>query len=133
MPGPLTDHEVDRVRYHLGYPSVRMGAAIGLGMPTMVQALYPVEGALRNLLPEAVENIRNLIARCDQAEQAMVEAQDRMAAEAVGDIRLRRDEFEARQAAYRYWVQRLSEASGAPVNPARQASSGGWNVPRVGA
>lgn len=127
----LTDQEIERVRYHLGYPSVVKGAGIGLGMPTYVQVLFPVEGALRNLKPEAVDNVRTLIARCDSAEQGMVEAQERMSAARVGEIELRQDEFEARRRAYRYWVQRLSEATGAPINPMREGAAA-FNVRRIG-
>lgn len=117
--GGLTEQEIERVRYHLGYPSVARGAGIGLGMPTYIQALFPVEGALRNLLDEALDTVRALIERCEQTEAMMIEAQDRMVARRIGDIDLREDEFDRLRAAYQYWVERLSAVTGAPINPAR--------------
>lgn len=127
---PLTEEEIDRVRYHLGYPSVVKGAGIGLGMPTYVQTLFPIEGALRNLLPEALPRVRLLIQRCDQAEIEMDECRDRMVAQRVGEIELRADEFDKRRQAYEYWVRRLSETTGAPINPMRQNKSG-FNIARL--
>jgi hypothetical protein len=57
------------------------------------------------------------LARCDATEEDLYSAQRRLKAEGVGDIRLRSDECEARRREYLHWVGRLSQDTGAPINP----------------
>jgi hypothetical protein len=128
----LSDLEVDSVRHHLGYPSVSIGAGIGLGMPTLVQALFPVEGALNHLYPSAEATIRTLIARCDTAEARIFESEDVLDARRIGDIEVNPDVMDRRREAYRYWVRRLSEATGAPINPESQQGGTSVNLVRLG-
>jgi len=131
MANPLTDSEVARVRYHLGYPNTSAGAGIGLSMPTIITTLFPVDGALRNLYPEAVELVRTLIARCDTSEANIAESEDNLSALRVDSITLNEREPERREERYRYWVKRLSEATGCPINP-KSGQKGGCNFARVG-
>ena len=131
MANLLTDSEVARVRYHLGYMNTSAGAGIGLSMPTIVTTLYPVDGALRNLYPEAVEIVRTLIARCDASESAIADSEERLSALRVDSITLNDREPERREERYRYWVRRLSEATGAPINYL-SGQKGGCNFARTG-
>jgi hypothetical protein len=127
----LTDEEKSKIRKHLGYPEVDVASGIGLGMPLLYQALFPVDGALRRLKPIAEPQVRDILAKCDAAEQAIAEAETRLAASAVGDIRLRDNEIQARKAQYRYWCRRLSEVTGAPLNPYSERVSGDGIVMRA--
>jgi hypothetical protein len=131
MANLLTDSEVARVRYHLGYPNTSAGAGIGLSMPTIITTLYPVDGALRNLYPEAVEIVRTLIARCDTAECNIEESEERLSALRVDSITLNDREPERREERYQYWVRRLSEATGCPINY-MSGQKGGCNFARRG-
>jgi len=126
----ITAQEIERVKYHLGYPSVALGAGIGLGQPMLFQALFPVEGTLRNVIPEAEEQIRTVLARCDSTDAAILGGQVRMQAARVADIALRLDELPRLRDEYKFWVRRLSECTGAPINPTSWVASGGCNVSR---
>lgn len=131
MANLLTDIEVARVRYHLGYMNTTAGAGIGLSMPTIITTLFPVDGALRNLYPEAVEIVRTLIARCDAAECGIADSEERLSALRMDSITLNEREPERREERYRYWVRRLSEATGCPINPMSGQRSG-CNFARTG-
>ena len=127
----LTAEEKAKCRKHLGYPEVDIASGIGLGVPVLYQAIFPVDGALSRIKPESESLVREILARCDASEAAIADAESRLVAESVGEIRLRRDEVQARIAMYRYWCRRLSEITSAPLNPYSQQASGGVNVPRV--
>lgn len=131
MANLLTDAEVARVRYHLGYMNTSAGAGIGLSMPTIVTTLFPVDGALRNLYPEAVEIVRTLIARCDTAECGIADSEERLSALRVDSIELNPQEPQRREERYLYWCRRLSEATGCPINPMSR-QMGGCNFARAG-
>lgn len=121
----LTDSEIAKVFYHLGYPDVTLGAAIGLGMPTLVQALFPVENAIAHLRSRSETQVRALITQCDASDAAIAGVDIRLSAKAVGDIQLRDNELDLREQAYKRWCRRLSELTGIPINPtSRQASDG---------
>ena len=121
----LTDDEVSRVFYHLGYPDVVLGSAIGLGMPTLVQVLFPVENALRHLRTRSETQVRALIAQCDASDLAIAGVDIRLSAKSVGDIVLRDNELDLREQAYKRWCRRLSELCGIQINPvSRQAADG---------
>jgi hypothetical protein len=127
----LTDEEKSKIRKHLGYPEVDVASGIGLGMPMLYQAIFPVDGALRRLKPVAEPLVRDILAKCDAAEQAISEAETRLAATSVGDIRLRDNEIEIRKAVYRYWCRRLSEVTGAPINPYSERFNTGAVISRA--
>lgn len=124
----VTDAEVSKCFYHLGYPDVTIGSAIGLGMPTLVQALFPVENALRHLNPRAETQFRSILANCDASDAAITGVDVRLSARAVGDIQLRDNELDLREDVYRRWCRRLSEFCGIPVNPTSRQGSGGFSA-----
>lgn len=120
----LSDAEIQRALYHLGYPAQDLGAVLAQGNPTLVQAIWPAEGALRHLRESAEGIVRTLLDRLDTTEGQMLEAQERLAASAVGDIELRSNEVALLEESYRGWVTRLSSVTGAPVNPSSPKSDG---------
>jgi hypothetical protein len=127
----LTDEEKSRIRKHLGYPEVDVASGIGLGVPMLYQAIFPVDGALRRLKSVAEPYVRDILAKCDTAEQSIADAETRLAATSVGDIRLRDNEVEIRKTVYRYWCRRLSEITGAPINPYSERFNTGGVISRA--
>ena len=123
----LTDAEVSRVFYHLGYPDVEMGSMIGLGQPTLVQALWPVESAIRHVRTRSEATVRDLIAKCDASDAGIGTVDIRLSARSVGDIVLRDDELQLREQVYRRWVRRLAEFTGITINPTSAQGSDGFS------
>lgn len=124
----FTEEEKVRIRHHLGYLNVAASATFVLGSPAAVETQFIIETAMNKVLPEAETMARNLIARCDFVENQMVENQELLAVEAVGEITVRKDEFSALQVRYNYWRNALANALGIYPNPFDKRFAGGLNV-----
>lgn len=109
--------EKARIRYHLGYPNVSAHASLSAGVPLPLQPMFMVEDAMRLVLPEAEPLVRTLLARLDQTDEAIFQAQTRLQADKVDEITLRKDEPDALEREYLRQAMRLSETLHAPVYP----------------
>lgn len=112
---PLDDAEKERVRYHLGYPEVQPAASIQFGVPKPIQTAFLVEQAMNNLIDAALPRVRSIIKIMDDVETKLVEAQDRLAAIQLSDLKLRDDEPSQLEKEYVRWGYRLADIVGAPI------------------
>lgn len=110
----LTPDERDRVRYHLGFLSVSDGASIQFGLPRATQLLFILDRAMDNLLVIAEDRVRRYIKIMDDIECRLVDAQDRLAAEALGELKLRDQEPDRLEKEYVRWGFRLAGIFGVP-------------------
>jgi len=131
---PLDDAEKERVRYHLGYPQQTALASIQLGIPRPLQTAFLVEQAMSLLLEAALPRVRSMLKIMDDIEAKLVDAQDRLAAIQLADLKLREDEPSQLEREYVRWGMRLADVVGAPIyaysTRYRAASTAGaGNVP----
>ena len=129
----LTDDEKARVRYHLGYPLLTTAASVQFGQPALTQTSFMVDNALSRLTEPGLNYVRSMSKTMDDIEVKLIEAQDRLAAERLEDLYLRKDEVEALENEYRRWGRRLADTIGAPIYPysARYQPSGSAVVTNV--
>lgn len=125
---PLSDGEKQRIRYHLGYPSLGTAASIQLGVPALSQTNFLVESALGRLLEEALPQVRAIVSTMDGIENKLIEAQDRLAATKLADLSLRENEPDMLETEYRRWGYRLADIVGSPVYPYSRRYQGGGST-----
>lgn len=111
----LNDSEKQRIRYFLGYPSVKSAATLSFGIVKPLQTLFLVESAMNLILPEAEDKARSILNILDGIECRLVDAQDRLAAKGVDNLTMRPDETNALEAEYRRWANRLADLLGVPL------------------
>lgn len=121
----LSEEEKARVRYHLGYPQTDPISSIQLGVPGAGQPQFLVEGQLERIPESAIGIIRGIIARCDSTDQRILESQERLAAKSVDEVDLNPDEPNLLRQEYRFWVQKLADNIGAPINAYASAFQAG--------
>ena len=134
---PLSQQDRERARYHLGFPEVDPASSYQLGIPTSRPTAFLVEHALGYVMEVAVPRVRNILQILDNTEQAMVCAQDYLAAEQVGDLRLRsavagQTHTDLLEREYVRWVERLADVLGCPMYPYASRfrhRGGGGNIP----
>jgi hypothetical protein len=129
----LSDPEKNRIRYHTGYLVTTMVASVQLGFPRATQPMFLVEQAM-NLIPDdAIGLIRERVAILDSTETRMVQAQARLAADQLGNLKIREKEILQLRGEYRYWAQTLADLLGVPLNTYsfrfRGLGGGGLNIP----
>lgn len=124
---PLSQADRERVRYHLGYLDVQPAASLSFGIPKPIQTIFLVEDAMSNLIELSVPRVLRILGIMDDIEQKLVDAQDRLAATSLGDLKLRTTEPEQLETEYRRWGKRLANIFGVPVYPFsdRYRGSGG--------
>jgi hypothetical protein len=122
---PLTDGEKQRIRYHLGYPSLTSAASVQFGVPMLNQTNFLVESALNRLLDVALDQVRSISGVMDGVEKQLISAQSRLRAEKLEELTLRGDECDALEAEYRRWGYRLADIIGAPIYPFSMRYKGG--------
>jgi hypothetical protein len=125
----LTEEEKARIRYHGGYLLTSVASAIILGIPAARQPAFLVEQAMEHIPDTAIAIIRNLVAKCDITEDNIMQAQTRMVAKSVDEIDLNHDEADQLRGEYRYWVQKLYDNLGCPINAYASAFQSGGRPP----
>lgn len=125
----LTDEEKMRIRYFLGYPLTESVYSLQSGIPVPLQTYFLLESAMNHVMSGAIPRVRQILAVLENIELQLIEAQVNLAAEQVGEIRLRsadsgKTHTDLLEREYRRWALRLSECFGAPVY---------WNASRFGA
>jgi len=111
----LTAAERTRCRYHLGYLNASFAGSASWGLPRPIQTIFILEDAMGLVIEDAIGIVRDLIARLDETENQIFDAQIRLAAERLGSLTLRADEIERLQSAYVMWANRLADTLGVPL------------------
>ena len=125
----LTNEEKARIRYHLGYPLLTTAASVQFGQPALTQTSFMVDNALSRIVEPGLNYVRSMSKTMDDIEVKLIEAQDRLAAERLEDLYLRKDEVNALEDEYRRWGHRLAETIGAPIYPySKRYQAGGANA-----
>ena len=131
----FTEEEKARIRYHTGSRQSDLVLSTLLGVNALAQPQFLVEGQMNRMPDTAVSLVRMLIGRCDQTEQQMFDAQGRLRAKSMERIELNENEIDKLTERYRYWVQKLADQFGVPINAysaAFQAGAGMQiNAPRI--
>lgn len=117
----LTPAERSRVRDALGYMNVSPASSLHFGTPRPTATAFLVETAMDNILPDALERVRALLARIEATEQKIADATCQLSASRVGDVELRgilagETITDALEREYTRWCLRLADVLGCPVN-----------------
>lgn len=111
----LTDEEKERVRYHLGYPTVQLVGSVQFGLPRPLQTAFILESSMASLIATAIDRVRRYLQILDDIECKLVDAQCRLAAKQLGEITLRDDEPDKLEHEYWRWASRLADILGVPL------------------
>lgn len=113
----LTEHEKVAVRAHCGYVGVTGVQTFVLGVPAALETQFMIEGAMDQIMPQALPRVRQLIGILDQLEGQMVEDAELAAVNKLGEIEINQKEQRQLFAQYNYWVAALCNLLGITRNP----------------
>lgn len=126
----ISETERARIKHHLRYPLVHSVSGFMAGVPTTIEALFPIDGSITNLTLEGEQIVRDQLSACDKLEASMAEMNCHLSAQKVGSITMRDDEFDQREKLYRFHCQRLADSLGCDLNPAGSSSHRSINACR---
>ena len=113
----FTLQEKERIRYHLGYLNVTTASSITFGVPTPLQTLFIVDSAMDRVLPEGEDRVRTFVNILDGIECKMVEGQDFLPANRLGDLEIRVGHIDQLEEEYTRFAGRLADQLGVPLYP----------------
>jgi hypothetical protein len=116
-PAVFTNEERNRVLYHLGYLLADRVTTLALGIPSVSNAMFLAESALGRIPQSAKQDVSRLLGILDGIDSKLVEAQDYLVAQKLGEMTLRDDHPDLLEKEYCRWAKRLSDTLGAPLNP----------------
>ena len=104
----LNDEEKRRCRLYLDVPDVSRSGAVFVASLPDIDVAGQADRALREVSPAGEITVRALLGVMDTLWAELFSVRDRMQAEQVGSIRLRRDEWDARLAQWSFYQDRLA-------------------------
>lgn len=126
----LGNIDKERVRYHLGYLGTQDAASLVAGLPTSRQTLFLLESAMERLSVLSEPRVLSLLQNLDHVEQCMADACCQLAAEQVGNLKLRGSKPgetypDLLEREYGRWAKRLADVLGVPLYPFSARFKGG--------
>ncbi len=126
----FTNEERNAVLYHLGYFLADRVTTFALGIPAASQPMFIAEGALGRVPQSAKRWIDRTIGVLEGIEMKLIEAQDYLPADKLGELTINQDNPNALEREYLRWAKRLSDILGAPLNPFSERFRGVLGMPR---
>ena len=118
----FTAKEKARIKHFLSYPDWEaLAASIQLGYPAGSQPLFLVEDAFKRLTDEGEEMVRLDLCRCAAIEDQLFEANKRLKAIQVGNVKMNPREHQMLTKQLLFWITRLADDLGVVSNPYSQA------------
>ena len=113
----LSAADQSRTYYHLGYLQVQPAASLSFGIPRPIQTVFLVQTAITNLIQEAVPRVLSILSIMDNVESKLVQAQTRLAALQIEELKLNPEEPDLLEKEYVRWALRLADILGVPLYP----------------
>ena len=130
----FSDTDKERIRYHMNYPNIEIGAQLLGGTAFSTEVSFILEYNMNNMRPEGYNRVMSMLNILDQIELQMVDALTRLKAAKADVVTLNANEHLSLQEQYVYWQDRMAKQLSVPVNPLPPPRTGmnGINA-RVGA
>lgn len=113
----FSEEEKARVRYHMGYLNTDPVLTITLGVPSLTQPAFILEGALNRLPQSRAQILRMLLGRLDTLDNDIFESRRRLKVRKVDEIEMNPTEPDDLEREYVRQAKRMSDFLGAPLNP----------------
>jgi hypothetical protein len=133
---PLTEDEKDATLRLLGYPNwANLAQSIQLGFPAASQPLFLVFDSFDRIRPESRARLRQDLCRALAVEEQIAQSNSRVKTSKVGEVTIRKDEFDALTKRLEFWTKRIADTLGVVPNPYSQMDytgmPGGINAVRI--
>ncbi len=113
----ISEAQKVRARHHMGYGGVTQASTFVLGVPAGVQTAFMIEGAWARILPSHESFFETILTRLDEIDQQIEDDTANVAADAIDEIKLRKDEFQQLIIRYKHWQGALANMLQVPPNP----------------
>jgi hypothetical protein len=132
----LSDDDIGRARYHLGYMDVVIASSFAFAIPAATQVQFMFESAIRRVQPGAEGRVRQLLDMLDQIECTLFQASKELFAKRVDALEPNLEQPTDVEREYVRWACRLSDMLGITPYPFSERfkvlSQGGLSGSRAG-
>lgn len=113
----LSDQDIGRARYHLGYMDVVIASSFAFAIPAATQVQFMFESAVRRVQPGAEERVRQLLDHLDDLECTLFQASKELFAKRVDALEPNLEQPTDVEREYVRWACRLSDVLGITPYP----------------
>lgn len=132
----LSDADLGRARYHLGYMDVVIASSFAFAIPQATQVQFMFESAVRRIQPGAEPRVTKLLDMLDQIECTLFRASEELFAKRAGDLEPNLGQPDDVEREYVRWACRLADVLGVTPYPFSERfkvlSQGGLGGGRAG-
>lgn len=132
----LSDADVGRARYHLGYMDVVVASSFAFAIPAATQVQFMFESAIRRVQPGAEQRVQHLLDNLDTIECTLFQASRELFAKRVDALEPNLEQPTDVEREYVRWACRLSDVLGITPYPFSERfkilSQGGLSGSRAG-
>jgi hypothetical protein len=132
----LSDADIGRARYHLGYMDVVIASSFAFAIPAATQVQFMFESAIRRVQQGAEPRVRQLLDMLDQIECTLFQASKELFAKRVDALEPNLEQPTDVEREYVRWACRLSDILGITPYPFserfRVLAQGGLSGARAG-
>lgn len=113
----ISDADLARARYHLGYMDVVIASSFAFAIPAATQVQFMFESAIRRVQPGAEARVVKLLDMLDQIECRLFGASEELFAKRAGDLEPNLGQPDDVEREYVRWACRLSDMLGITPYP----------------
>ena len=113
----LSEEDVARARYHLGYMTVAVASSFAFGIPQATEVQWLFEDAVRRILPHSECRFRQYLDHLDEIECTLFRASSELFAKRAGDLEPNLEQPDQVEREYARWAGRLADMLGVVPYP----------------
>lgn len=129
----ISDADIERARYHLGYMTVVVASSFAFGIPQATETQWMFESAITRVMPASESRVVSILDKLDCIEETMFGATKDLFARRAGDLEPNLSQPDDLEKEYIRWAKRLADMLGVMPYPYSQrfslmAAGGAGNI-----
>lgn len=113
----LSDANIERARYHLGYMTVTVASSFAFGVPQATETQFMFEDAIRRVMVGSEFRVIKLLDKLDEIESTLFCSSKELFAKRAGDLETNLSQPDDVDREYVRWANRLADMLGVMPYP----------------
>lgn len=116
----ISDADIERARYHLGYMTVTVASSYAFGVPQATEVQFMFESAIKRVMPASEHRVVAILDKLDAIECRLFEASSELFAKRADGLEPNLEQPDDVEKEYVRWACRLADMLGVMPYPFSQ-------------
>jgi hypothetical protein len=113
----LSDADIERARYHLGYIEVTVASSFAFGILASTQPMFMFESAIKRVMPNAEPRVISILDTMDEIECILRRASKELSLRRADGLEINLQQPDDVEREYVRWASRLADMLGVTPYP----------------